>query len=454
MKNTQTATRDLTQGPVFSTLLVFSLPFMASNIMQTLYSMVDMMIVGNVVGSAGLSALSTGSQLMETMVVMLIGFTSGGQVVISQFIGSGKKEKVPVINGTLTTLTIGVSILFMILGLTCCNFFLNLLNVPEEAFAYAHDYVTIYSAGIIFSGLYNMISAVFRAQGDSRHPLLFVTIATVVNIVLDLLFVVVFGWAAAGAALATIIGQAVSVVFSVIFLLKHQAEFCFRFQAALFRPHLSFVTRICRLGIPMALQSSAVGISFLFVSGMINTLGVTVSAAFGAMQKIRNLPGFIMQSFGLGSNAMVGQNYGAERYDRIRKIFMSCLALNAAIAAVFALIFLCFPKPVFRMFTSEEAVLAYAALCMFCVVIELPAKAVLPGGNALLNGIGNVKLSMTLGIIDAIVGRIGMTWLFGSFLDLGVMGYLMGYSLATYLSAVPQLFYYFSGMWTRREHRI
>ena len=454
MKNTQSSTRDLTEGNVFRTLLVFSLPFMASNIMQTLYSMVDMMIVGNIVGSYGLSALSIGSQLMEMMVVMLIGFSNGGQVVISQHIGSGRKDAVPFINGTMTVLTICISVVFMGIGIIGCDFFLGLLNTPAEAFSYAHDYVTIYSAGIIFTGLYNMISAIFRAQGDSRHPLIFVSIATVVNVILDLFFVGVLGWAAAGAAFATIIGQAVSVVFSVFFLLRHQEEFSYRFGAKYLKPSKAHVYRICRLGVPMALQSSTINISFLFVSGMINTLGVTVSAAFGALSKLRNVPGFVMQSFGMGSNSMIGQNYGAQRYDRIREVFRSCIKINIVIACAFGLVFFLFPEGVFHLFTSDPEVLAYAPMCIFCLIAELPAKVEMTAGGSLVAAIGNVKLSMSLSILDAIIGRIGLTWLLGNFFGLGTFGYLLGYTMATYLSAIPQLIYYLSGMWTRREHRI
>ena len=454
MSSTGAGTRDLTEGRVFHTLLVFSIPFMASNIMQTLYSMVDMMIVGNIVGQDGLSALSTGSTLMETMVVILIGFTSGGQVVIAQHLGSGQKEKVPNINGTLTILTLLISLAFMLAGLIGCDFFLTLLNTPDEAFAYAHDYVTIYSAGILFTGLYNMISAVFRAQGDSRHPLIFVTVATVINVVLDLLFVGVFRWAAAGAAFATIIGQAVSVIFSVVFLLRHQAEFHFRFAARFFCPDLPLMGKICRLGIPMALHSSTIQISFLFVSGMINALGVAASAAFGAMQKIRNLPGFVMNSFSMGANSMIGQNYGAGKYDRIREVVLSSFLLSGIVSAIAAAVLFLFPRPVFGLFTSDEEVLTYAAMCMLCIIIELPARSVMTGGLALINGIGNMPLSIVLGIVDAFLGRIGMTWLFGSCLGLGAFGCFLGYTLATYLSAVPQLIYFLSGIWTRRKRKI
>ena len=452
--NTQSSTRDLTEGNVFRTLVVFSVPFMGANILQTLYSMVDMMIVGNIVGSAGLSALSVGSQLMEMMLVMLIGFTNGGQVVISQHIGSGRRENVPRINGTLTVLTLLLAVAFSIVGIIGCDFFLGLLNTPEEALAYAQDYVTIYSSGLIFTGLYNMIAAIFRAQGDSRHPLIFVMIATCLNVILDLLFVGVFGWAAAGAAAATVIGQAVSVVCSVTFLIRHQNEFNYYFRRNLFRPDGKIAATICKLGVPMALQSSAINISFLFVSGMINTLGVAASAAFGAMQKIRNLPGFIMQSFSLGGNAMVGQNYGAGRYDRIRQVYRSCLVISAAIAAFSAVIMLCFPKMVFHLFTSDEAVLSYAFMCMLCLVIELPAKVAMTGGNAVIAGIGIVKLSMPLAIIDAILGRIGFTYFFGKILGLGAFGYFLGYTSATYITASVQLVYYLSGAWTRRRRDI
>lgn len=295
-----------------------------------------------------------------------------------------------------------------------------------------------------------MVSAVFRGMGDSRHPLYFIAIASVVNIILDLLFVAVFHWGAAGAALATVIGQAVSVVCSFIMLYRHRDLYLFPFDKSLFHPNGKIALSITKLGIPMALQASAVYISFLFVNSMVNALGVTVSAAFGASMKIRNLPNMVTQAVGMGATAMMGQNIGAGKPDRVKKIYQGSFYVCTAACLLFAVPYLTMPEGTFRLFTSDAAVLAYAEMCMFCILIELPARFFMAGGGALINASGFVKLSMTLGLCDAFVGRVFLTWFLGKYLALGAFGYFMGYGLATYITAVPQLVYYLSGKWRKR----
>jgi putative MATE family efflux protein len=443
--------KDLTKGNVFQTLLLFSIPFMISTILQTLYSTIDMMIVGNVVGKAGLSALSTGSQLMEMIAILCVGFSTAGQVLISQYMGAGRIEDVRKVIRTLSFLMILIAAVLTGAGVFGCDTFLKLLNTPDKAFSYAHQYVTICCMGILFTCLYNMISAIFRGMGDSRHPLVFIAIASVVNIVLDIIFVCEFQMGAAGAAIATVIGQAVSVLCSITFLLHHQDTYYFSLRLKDFRIEGKIVAALFKLGIPMALQSSAVYISFLFVSSIINSIGVDVSAAFGAAQKIRNIPNTFTQAIGLGATAMVGQNFGARKMDRVQKIYRTGCAINMAFCLVAALVLGIFPRQAFMLFTKDTQVLVYAKMAIFCIIIELPAKTFLPSGHALINGCGNVRLSVILGICDAFAGRILLTVLLGRILGFGVNGYFMGYCLATYVTAIPQVMYYLSGKWKNRQ---
>lgn len=446
--------RDLTQGDVFKTLVIFSLPFMLSTVLQTLYSTVDMMIVGNVVGKDGLSALSTGSQLMEMIAVVCVGFSSAGQVLISNYVGARQKKEVQKINSTLTFLMVLLALVITVIGVAGCDTFLKLLNTPQEALPHARQYVIICCLGILFTGLYNMVSAIFRGMGDSRHPLIFIAIASGVNVVLDLLFVCVFRLGAAGAAIATVIGQAVSVICSLTFLNRKKEEYCFSFRPSEFKVDGKVAAALCRLGIPMALQTSAVYISFLFVSSMINAMGVVVSAAFGASQKIRNMPNMMTQAIGLGATAMMGQNFGAGKMDRVRKIYLSGCKINAVFGVLFAVIYGLFPVRVFQLFTGDAQVLEYAGMCIFCILLEIPAKIFMPSGSALINGNGNVKLSMALALSDAFVGRIFLTWFLGKVMGFGVSGYFLGYCLATYVTAVPQVIYYLSGRWKKQRRLI
>ena len=205
--------KDFTEGSIPRQLFWFMLPFMASNALQVFYSTIDMMIVGRYVGTAGLSAVSLSSLIINLATMVCLGISNAGQVLISQAIGSGKKEKISSIIGTLLDILLIVSIVFTAIVFLFKDSILRLMNVPPESYKMASDYMLICGAGIVFTAGYNMVSAVLRGMGDSKRPLLFIVIASVVNLVLDILFTGVMGFGVAGAAWATIIGQAVSLIF-------------------------------------------------------------------------------------------------------------------------------------------------------------------------------------------------------------------------------------------------
>jgi len=441
---------DLTEGPVARALFAFSLPFMLSTILQQVYSMTDTIIVGQFLGSSGLSAVSNGSQIMAMLYSIVIGFCNGGQVLIAQAKGAGNYKKLQKLVESLCILTVLISLILLVISTFFAHPILDLMKTPAEAYDQAAWYMIICGIGVLFTGLYNLFSAVLRGLGDSRHPFLFVLIATVLNVFLDIFFIAVLHLNVAGAALATVIGQAVSVLFSIWFLVTHAEQFGLRFDFLRFRPEADASGMILRLGLPMAIQYSAVQISFLFVARMINALGVVISAAFGVMQKIRSLLSFITQGFALGAASMMGQNLGAGKLDRVDKVVRSCLLFTLAVDLAAAVLYLFFPELCFRIFTQEKEVLSYAVMTMLVLAIELPANVFMPACNSLISAQGFVKLSFTVGILDAVVGRIFFCWFLGSFCGLGAFGYFLGYVIGTYVTAVVAAFYYFSGLWKKR----
>ena len=227
---TNRLTKDFTQGSVAKQLLWFTLPFMASNAMQVLYSTIDMVIVGEYVGTPGLSAVSQSSQIMNFATMVCLGFSNAGQVLVSQALGAGKKKEMNHIIGTLFSLLMILALILTAIILCARVWILDVMNIPAESYGYAMDYLVICGAGLIFTAGYNMVSAVLRGMGDSKRPFLFIGIASVVNLVLDIVFTGFWGWEVAGAAWATIIGQAVSFLFSVFYLFKNRAAFGFDFK--------------------------------------------------------------------------------------------------------------------------------------------------------------------------------------------------------------------------------
>jgi len=442
---------DLVNGPVAKTLVLFSFPFVFSTLLQTLYSTTDTIVVGQVLGSSGLAAVANASQLMQIAYMLVIGFSTAGQVLIAQASGAGKTEKLQQVIGTLFWLEVIMCLLASFICAVFASQLLSLMGTPPEAYEQARWYVMVCGGGMIFTGFYNMFSAILRGMGDSRHPLLFVVIATAVNIVLDILFVAYFHWSVAGAALATVIGQAVSVLFSVVFFFQNEERLGLRLHVQDLRAERAAMRQIIELGIPMAFQSAAVAFSFLFVVSMVNTLGVHVSAAFGVMQKIRQIPGFITQGFGLGTASMIGQNLGANRKDRVSKCVLTCIGCSAVIDAMAGILYIFTPELCFQLFTQDRNVLSMAILCCTAMAIELPANVFMPACNNLVSAQGFVKLSFAVSLTDAFAGRVFLCWLLGIKLGFGAMGMFIGYIGGTYITSVIVSFYFFSGLWKKRS---
>ena len=270
MKTKQTRlTRDFTHGSIYKPMLIFMLPFMASNALQVFYSTIDMLIVGRYVnGTTALSAVTQSSQIMNFATMVCLGFSNAGQVLIAQALGAGKRKEMNRIIGTLFTLITALALFLTAVILLGRNWILDIMNIQPEAQKYTMDYLVICGAGLVFTAGYNMVSAVLRGMGDSKRPFLFIGIASGVNLVLDYLFTGIWGWKVAGAAWATIIGQAVSFIFSLIYLRRRKEEFGFDFKISSFRPDRRYSRMILSLGTPMAVQSGCINISMLFVNSM------------------------------------------------------------------------------------------------------------------------------------------------------------------------------------------
>ena len=438
---------DFTQGSIPKKMIRFAVPFMISNALQVLYALVDMIVVGQVVGSYGLSAVSVASQDFMFMTMICLGFSTGGQVYISQLIGIGENRKLNRTIGTLFTITILFGIVMSVLGLLFGEPLLRLLNTPTESFSLAYDYLIVCSIGILFTYGYNMISAVLRGMGDSRHPFLFIAIASVINMVLDILFVAGFGWKTMGAALATILGQGASFLFALWFLHRRKEAFGFDFKLSSFRIDGQIAKKLASLGIPFAMQSAAINISMMYVNALVNSVGVHASAVFGVGLKVDDIANKISLGVSFAVSSMVGQNKAAGKYDRVKRIVWTSWKISVVWYALFAVVLFCFPEPVFRIFTSDPPVLELAPTFVYAIVWSFPAMAIMKGTGGLIQGLGNARLTLVFAMLDAVVLRIGLSYLLGIAWNMGLFGFILGYGLAAYGTAIPGAIYFFSGRW-------
>lgn len=447
--NENSMIRDLTHGSVAKQLIMFSIPFVLSNLLQTLYSLVDMVVIGQFVGSAGLSAVSIGGDVLTLLTMLCMGFATAGQIMISQYVGSGDRDSISRTIGTMVTLILSAAVVIAVIFCCFSSLVLRLLETPAESWDQAMAYSVTCYVGLVFVFGYNTVSAILRGMGDGKRPLIFVAVAAFMNLVLDLVFVAGLGLGAFGAALATVMSQAVSFIISVIYLYRRRESFGFDFRLRSFAVHKAQAIPLCKLGFPMALQYGAIMVSVIFVNARINSYGVVISAVNGVGSKLRSLSTLVVQSVGTAASTMIGQTLGARKYDRVTKIVHISLAVNIAYIAVLSVLLLCFPTEVFRLFTSDSDVLSWAGRYMPVMVVTFVGSALMTPYNSLINGLGYASLSMVIGLLDGVVARIALSLALGA--AYGIMGYWYGNAIAGFVTVILAAAYYYSGRWRTRK---
>ncbi len=327
--------RDLTKGSVVKQLIMFALPFMLSNLIQSFYNVADMYIVGKFCGPAGISAVNIGGQVTFLMTNLVVGLCVGGTVIVAQYLGNDRRKEVVECIGTLLVSLLGAAVVITVVMLFISTQILNLIQTPEESFAQAREYLDITIMGTLFIFGYNALSAIMRGMGDSRRPLYFVTIACALNIVLDYILVGGFGMEAKGAAIATVFSQGVSMALCVIYLKTHDFVFDFKLKSFRFYPHHFKV--LMKVGVPTSIQNVISNFSFLVLTTIANQFGVAASAGLAVVGKYNGFA--IMPTVAVGSSisAMAAQNIGAGQLDRAKK--------NAAYGAASCLCSVCSDFP-------------------------------------------------------------------------------------------------------------
>ena len=441
---------DLTTGSVFKKLMAFAFPFMLSTLLQTMYSMVDMMIVGRFVGSQGLSAVSTSSQI-----IWLTGSVHGIYKRRPDYhippIGAGRKDDLKKAMGTIAVAVFAVAVFVTVMGIIFTKPLLRLLSIPPDAYNEAVNYLTIVFLGTLFTFGYNLVSSILRGMGDSKRPLVFVAIAAVTNLILDIIFVAFLGLSAAGAAIATVISQALSLAIALRYLYKNKEGFGFDFKLQSFKAERGHLKRLLKLGIPFALQNSAISISMLFVNKFINEYGLTASATFGTGTKIEQIPWVVVAGIMMACATMVAQNMGAGKTDRVKKTVSITATICGVSAVFFMTVYFFFPREIYSLFTSDAEVLDMAPMFMVALVASMPATTMMCPYQAFIEGIGNATLVMVVALLDGFVSRIIISLTLVHVFNMGLMGWFLGYGMAAYVNTIISMIYYYSGIWKRRK---
>ncbi len=453
-KSSDSLVRDLTQGSVTRLLLIFAFPLLCSNLLQTVYNMVDMIVIGRFVGREGLSAVSIGGDVLHFLTFLVMGFSNAGQVILSQYIGAGNRDRIRGTIGTMFTVTLISAVALTIVCYFGLDAFLTAMNRPAECFDYARQYGMTCVLGLVFIYGYNLVSAILRGMGDSKHPFIFIAVATVVDLVLDLVFVALLGMGPFGAALATVIGQGVSFLWALFYLYRHKEAFGFDFRPASFRPDPEVLPKLIKLGLPMILQSAAINFSMLFVNSYINSYGVVASAVTGVGNKLGSITAVVTNALSTAGSSMVGQNLGAEKYHRVPKIIGVSMVIDLAFAALLSFLTICFPRSIFGLFNDDPQVLDMAMSYIPVAVLLYVGFAMRSPFFALINGSGNAKLNLIVGLLDGVICRVGLAMLMGLAMGMGIMGFWLGNAFAGYMPFLIGGVYFLTGKWKRRppEH--
>lgn len=445
-------TRDFTKGCIPKQLLEFSAPLFLASLLQIVYNMVDMIVVGQVMGEKGLSAVSVGGDVSNMLLFLGMGLSNAGQVIIAKYLGAQKKE---LLGKFIATMFSFLGISAVVLSLVCgifTNEFLILMNTPKEAFSEAYNYSIICIIGMVFIFGYNAVSATLRGLGDSRHPFVFIAIAALMNMALDIIFVIFFNMGAGGAALATVMSQCASFVISVIFLYKKRHELGFEIKTRYFL-HIdkALLIELLKLGLPMAIKSASIHFSKLFVNSFINSYGVAVSAFSGIANKISSISNLLSNSLNTAGSSMVGQNIGAKTYKRIPKILLTISAATISLAIIMTGAIYLFPTQIFSIFTDKSSVLKIALEYLPVAALIFFGSALRAPANAIINGSGNYKVNFLTAILDGIVMRIGLSVVFGLLLKMKYFGFWLGDALAGFTPLFIGIVFYLKGSY-KNEH--
>ena len=451
MEKRSTMVKDMTTGKVVPLLLRFAFPLFVSNALQAVYNVVDMVVVGNCIGKAGMSAVSIGGDLLHLLTFVAMGFCSAGQVIIARAVGEQRPQDIQKTIGTMFTFLLSVSVGIALVCFLLRGAILSWLNTPAAARAYAMDYLVTCVCGLVFIYGYNIVSAILRGMGDSKRPFLFIAIAAILNMILDVLFVKYLHMEVFGAALATVIGQGVSFLASLVYLYRRRDSFGFDFQPASFRVDGPTFRRLLALGVPMAIQAAAINLSKILLMSWINLFDVTYSALAGIFNKLNTMCGVISQSFTTAGSTMVGQNLGAKKYKRVNETLLTILLIGLGFAALFTAVMLLWPEGVYGMFTPDADVLSVAAVLTLPVILNFFGAATRSVAFSLINGSGRAKLNLAVAIIDGMISRIGLAALFGFALGWDCFGFWMGDALAGFMPLCIGGAFYLSGRWKSRE---
>lgn len=400
---------EITEGVIWKQLLAFFFPVLLGSLFQQLYNTVDTMIVGRFVGTGALAAVGGSSaQILNLIIGFFTGVSSGATVIIAQFIGAREEEDVSRAVHTAMILAAVCGGIMTVLGIATAPRLLRIMDTPADTMKDSVLYLRLVYLSMIPGMIYNMGSAILRAAGDARHPLIFLILCCLVNVVLDLLLVCVFQMGVAGVAVATSLAQLISAVLVCAFLAKSRESY--RLERKLLRADGRMLRRTVRIGLPTGLQSVLYAVSNMIITAAVNSFGTDTVAAWVAMCKLDALTWLVMSAFGVAVMTFVGQNYGAQRIDRVKSSIRLCMAIAAGVTVLTGTLFILGGRVFFFLFTDDVRIIDMAVKLLLCIApwywLFVPVE-VLSGS---LRGMGDTLVPTIITAVGICLARV--LWVF------------------------------------------
>ena len=436
--------RRMTEGSIAKSLLLFAVPLILGNLLQQLYNTADSIIVGNFVGANALAAVGSSGSPIYLLIGFSQGVAVGAGVVVAQYLGAKDRVDTQLAVHTALAISVVMGLILTIGGVACGRVLLEWMNTRAEVLEDAVTYIRIYFGGVLFSVVYNMIAGILNAAGNSRRSLVYLAYASLTNILLDLVFIVGLKMGVAGAAIATDISQLVSCLLSLRFLLRVEDDYRVRLRDI--RLHGRMALRIIRVGLPTGIQNMVISFSNVLVQASVNSYGAAAMAGFAAYMKVDGFNILPVSSISMAATTFVGQNYGAGRLDRVRKSVWVTVALGVCYTLTTGALLLLGQDPIMRLFTTDEAVIAFGCSAMrwFCPFYFL--LSILHGLAGAVRGTGASVPPMVVLLVSLCLFRIlWIQWilpLFGTY-----EGVMMVYPVSWALGAVLMILYTWKGRW-------
>lgn len=436
--------KDLSVGKESSVIFKFAIPMVLGNVFQQLYNVVDSIVVGNYIGKEALAAVGASFPIIFTLISLIIGIATGSTIIIAQYFGAKNIEKVKKAIDTLFIFLFCASILMSAIGIYFAEDIFRLIKLPEEAIPDATLYLQIYLAGLVLFFGFNGISAVLRGLGDSKTPLVFMVIATIFNIGLDLLFVIVFGWGISGVALATLIAQGGAFISGVYYLNRHHDiinlswKRRLKFDKELFRKSVG-------IGLPIGLQQVFVALGMMAMYWLVNPFGTNTAAAYSVVFRIDAFASMPAMNFAAALSTFVGQNLGAGKPERVKPGMIATLGMTSIIAITVSLIAIIFSRPLMGLFTSDIGVIEIGVQYLRIVSVFYIAFTAMFTIGAVMRGAGDTLVPMIITFIALWVVRIPLCYFLS--LKMGAIGIWWGIPIAWIFGMIFSYLYYLTGRW-------